>query len=46
LGYSTVDLAMEFYRKPITARHVAAFEELEARVKGKVVTVKPMEKAG
>src|ERR1035441_6733777 len=34
------------YCKPITARQVAACEELEARLMGKVVTLKPAEKAG
>jgi integrase len=46
LGHSTVDLTMEVYRRPITSRQVAAVEELEARLRGKVVTMKPMEKAG
>jgi integrase len=46
LGHSTVDMTMEFYRKPIAARQVAAAEELEARLRGKVVTMKPVEKAG
>jgi integrase len=46
LGHATVDLTMEFYRKPITSRQVAAVEELEARLRGKVVRMKPAEKAG
>ena len=46
LGHSTVDMTMGFYRKPITERRMAAAEELEARLRGKVVTMKPAEKAG
>jgi integrase len=39
LGHSTVNLTMEFYRRPIAARQQASVEELEARLTGKVVTL-------
>jgi integrase len=39
LGHSTVDLTMEVYKKPITMRQRAAVDELEARLRGKVVTM-------
>jgi len=39
LGHSTVNLTMEVYRKPITSRQRAAVGELEARLRGKVVTM-------
>jgi hypothetical protein len=39
-------MTMAFYRKAISTRQVAAVEELEARLRGKVVTMKPAEKAG
>jgi len=41
-----VDLTMELYRKKITARQIAAVEELEARLRHKVVTMQPMERVG
>jgi integrase len=46
LGHATVDMTMAFYRRAISTRQVAAVEELEARLRGKLVTMKPAEKAG
>jgi integrase len=46
LGHATVDMTMAFYRKAISTRQVAAVEELEGRLRGKVVTIRPAEKAG
>lgn len=36
LGHASVNLTLEVYRKPITARQQAAVEELEARLRGRV----------
>jgi integrase len=46
LGHSSVNLTMEVYRRPITSRQLAAMEEYEARLRRKVVTMTPKEKAG
>jgi integrase len=40
LGHSTVNLTMAVYRKPIAARQLAAAEELDARLSGKVVPIR------
>jgi integrase len=47
LGHATLDLTMDIYRKPIAQRQFAASAEMEARLRGKVVTMKrSSEKAG
>jgi Phage integrase family len=46
LGHSSVNLTMEVYRRPITSRQLAAMEEYEARLRRKLVTMTPKEKAG
>ena len=40
LGHSDLKLTMAVYRKPIAERQQAAADELEARLSGKVVTIK------
>lgn len=46
LGHSDVKLTMRVYRKPIAERQLAAMEESNARLTGKVVPINKQEKAG
>lgn len=45
LGHSTVDLTMNVYRHVITERQQASVDELEARLRGKVVMMKERKRA-
>jgi integrase len=45
LGHSTVELTMRIYKKPIAERRQASVEELDARLSGKVVSIKKRETA-